>query len=125
MFRYLKHDVSIRRTEPMSAFVRSRGMFSYGVLWALYEKMAMEGGYVTIDWKALSKELGTNRLFLRLAVGDLLESGFIFRTDTGSYYSREVCSQLAAMERKNDAFPPRQDRKRSGTSKSYHRRKYK
>lgn len=123
MISHLRHNLFTRKREPSISLVDRYGMLGYGVLWSLYEKMALAGGYLDIDLKGLSGELNVPVRKLRRVVRFLLDKGAISRDGVGAYYSKEVCAQIVEYSAVK-GFPPSQGRKRSGTSGSYYRGKY-
>lgn len=91
MFFFGHDDNALTDDKIERLIVRTSG-FSYGVYWAVLERLHREGGYVAYDnetFKLIGMRLCTNASKIKKIIDEMIEIGLFHRTDDDKIYFDE------------------------------------
>lgn len=94
---YFQHDYNARNDQKITRLLM-KGWDYYGIYWALVEKLHEEGGYLNLDYEALSFDLRTNKERIK----EIVESFDLFIIDKNAFTSKRVIDNLKERSEKSE-----------------------
>ena len=94
---YFAHDYNARNDEKILKMIQKYGWESYGLFWAIIEKLYEAGGFLEKDYDCIAFDLRTDSE----RIANVIESGlFEFRNE--KFYSKSVNARLIARKGKSE-----------------------
>lgn len=94
---YFSHDYNARNDEKILKMIQKYGWESYGLFWAIIEKLYESGGFLEKDYDCIAFDLRTDSE----RIANVIESGlFEFRNE--KFYSKSVNARLIARKGKSE-----------------------